>query len=276
MMPTGELRESSRQYIADLERANYAATYEAARVTPGLELTLRDDVIMTASEILPIPDANHACLLRTSPAEVNELIDEVVDYYGARDALPTVYVSPACEPESLAKRLVDRGFVEQPGQEAWMTLDNLSGLQVPSPTPRTEVRQIAQDEAETFTEVFLTAFGMDLDFAPAMVQLLQPSIGLEHTYHYIAYSGDQPVGTCSLLIHETYGVLGSEGVIRSRRSRGAATNLVIAVVKEARRQGVETLMLQTSAGTLLERLLRIRGFRRIFTRACFTYDYASS
>ncbi|MGC9347305.1 MAG: GNAT family N-acetyltransferase [Anaerolineae bacterium] len=275
-MSKGKLEDTGRRYIADLERANYAATYEATKVTPGLELTLRDDVIMTASELLPIPDANHACLLRSSTAEVGDLIDEVVDYYQTREAVPTVYVSPACEPEGLAEHLVERGFVEQPGREAWMTLDSLSDLAVPSPTPRTQVRQITQDEVETFTEVFLTAFGMPLDFAPAMVRLLKPSIGLEHTYHYIAYSDDRPVGTCSLLVHETYGVLGSEGVIRSRRSRGAAMNLVIAVVKEARKHGVETLMLQTAAGTLLERLLRIGGFRRVFTRTCYTLDYESS
>jgi GNAT superfamily N-acetyltransferase len=223
-----------------------------------------------------LPDANHACLLRASSGGADDLIDEVVAYYTSRGTTPTVYLSPACRPGDLEARLIARGFEKEPGEEAWMTLDKLSDVKVPSPTPRTEVRPITKDEAATFAEVFLTAFGMPLDFAPAMVQLVKPSIGLEHGYHYIAYSGDEPVGTCSLLIHESYGVLGSEGVVRSRRSRGAATNLVIAAVEQAKKHGVETLMLQTAAGTLLERFLRIRGFRRVFTRTAFTLAYGRS
>lgn len=262
---------------AQLEWANYAATLPMARVTPGLELVLRDDVILTASSILPLPDANHACCLRTVPQRADALIEEILSYYRTRERLPTVYVSPACVPAGLVARLTARGFVPQPQAEAWMTLDDVLHYDVPLPTQRTYVQRITVHEVQSFAEIFLASFGMPASFAPAMIQLLGPSMGLDHVYHYMAYSGSRsskstPVGTCSLLIHETFAVLGSVGVIRSRHSRGAATNMVIAALLEAQRQGVTTVMLQTVAGTRLERFLRIYGFRRAFTRTCYVLD----
>ena len=74
----------------------------------------------------------------------------------------------------------------------------------------------------------------------------------------------------SLLRYEHWGVFGSGGVAPAHRRSGAATNLVIEVIAEAQKHGVDTLMGQTTAGTSLERLLRIIGFERAFTRTCYT------
>jgi GNAT superfamily N-acetyltransferase len=258
-----------------LEWANYAATRATAQVTPGLDLTLREDVIITGSRLLPIPDANHACLVRSSEGEVEALISEVIGYFQKRGVAPTFYLSPACTPGDLADRLVARGFAKQSEEEAWMTLPNLPNLDVPQPTPNVPVRPIDRDGIPTFARVFLEAFGMPAEFARPFTQLLQPAVGLENAWHCLAFDGDRPIGTCSLLTHEQYGVLGSAGVLRSRRGKGAATNMTIAAVEEARRRGVTTLMLQTTAGTLLERLLRIRGFERVFTRTCYVLSEAT-
>lgn len=254
--------------VAELEWANYAATRPAADATPGLALVMRDDLILTCSEHLPMPDANHACLLRTPPDAIEALIGEVVDTFHSRGLAATLYVSPACSPPDLPDRLVARGFVAQPEEEAWMTLD-LPTFVVPTPTPNIPVRAIERDEAETFARVFLTAFGMAPDFAPVLAQFLAPSIGLENARHYVAVHREKVVGTCSLLMHDRFGVVGSAGVIRSRASRGAATNMVVAAIRDALRHGCDTLMLQTTAGTMLERFLRIQGFRRAFTRTCY-------
>ncbi|MGC9468669.1 MAG: GNAT family N-acetyltransferase [Anaerolineae bacterium] len=258
------------EWIADLEWANYAATAETARVTPGLDLVMREDLVLTSSTLLPIPDANHACLLRTGEAQAEDLIKEVESYYRGRDLAPTIYLSPACRPRSLIHHLKCRGFAPQPDREAWMVLDDLGDFAIPSPTPKVSVETISKSDAETFARVFLTAFGMPPEFTPALAELLRPSVGLPNVRHYLAYTDDEAVGTCSLLTHDRFGVLGSVGVIRSRRSRGAATNLAIAAIQDAvQKQGVQTLMLQTAADTLLERFLRINGFRRAFTRTCY-------
>ncbi|MBN1584562.1 MAG: GNAT family N-acetyltransferase [Anaerolineae bacterium] len=256
--------------IADLEWANYAATLPAAEVTPGLDVVLREDLILTRSEIFPSPDANHACLLRADPQAVEGVIDEAIDYFQSQDTPATIFISPACAPADLANRLSKRGFVRQKEQEAWMVLENLAAVTLPAMSPRVDVRSIAPDDALTMANVFMAAFDMPVEYAPYMAQLLAPSIGLPGIVHYLAFVGGQAVGTCSLMCHRNYGVLGSMGIVPSRRGKRIATSLAIKACLDAIDRGVDTLMLQTAADTMLERLLRINGFIRVFARTSYS------
>ncbi len=155
--------------IAALELANYQATLPITQVTPGLDLSLRDDVILTSSEIFPSPDTTHACLLRAMPERVDDLIDEVVDYFSSRELPTTIFVSPACRPSDLSKRLKKRGF-ERQEKEAWMVLD-LSSKEVPPSLGKVKIKQITRDEALIFANTFMASYEMPLDYAPGMVQL---------------------------------------------------------------------------------------------------------
>jgi hypothetical protein len=254
---------------AELEWANYAATHALAQVTPGLEVIVRDDVILTSSQAFPTRDTNHACLLRASPLRANDLIAEVKAYFKSRNLPVAVYVSPACTPGDLPQRLLERGFNKQEEQETWMAVEGLSRVDIPSPYPGIAVRSIARSEAIAFAEVFMAAFGMPTDFAPLMAGLLEPSVGLPGVYHYLAWNKGQAIGTCSLLCYESFGILGSAGIVSEHRRSGAATNMVVRAAIDARDLGVDTLMLQTTADTPLERLLRISGFKRAFSRTCY-------
>lgn len=256
--------------IANLEWANYAATLVTAQVTPGFDITLRDDVIMTRSEIFPSPDANHACLLRATPQTVDSLIAEVVDCFKPKGLPTTIFISPACTPTDLPERLLEQGFVKQEAEEAWIVLDHLLDFEIPPPFPNIVVRPITRSEVLTFAEIFMTAFDMPVDFAPYMAQLLEPSLDLPDVHHYLALVDGQPAGIMSLLRYENFGVFGSGGVMPAHRKSGAATNLTIKAATDAQKHGVDTLMGQTKAGTPLERLLRISGFKKVFTRTCYT------
>lgn len=256
--------------IAELEWANYAATARVAQATPGLEVILRPDVILTSSAAFPTPDANHACLLRATAQAVEPLLDEVTAYFQAREVPTTVFLSPACTPSDLPDRLRKRGLVAQEEREAWMAVENLSRLDLPPLSPKVAVRHIGPDEADTAAGIFMVAFEMPSEFASSMAELMKPSIGLPGVYHYLALIEDEPVGTCTLLCYEAYGILGSAGVLPSRRGRHAASNLAVQAALDARAAGVETLMLQTRADTMLERFLRIHGFKRLFTRTGYT------
>lgn len=262
------------QRVAELEWANYAATLPIAGVTPGLELTMSEQVILSRSTLLPMPDLNHACLLRTDEQGVDGLIEQIIEHYAGHGLQPTVFVSPACTPADLAQRLLARGFVRQEGAEAWMVVDDIWQVELPATSPRVQVREIEADEALTVAQIFMTAFELPLDFAPLMAELLTPSVGLPGVHHYLAFLDGEPVGTCSLVCYREFGVLGSAGVIPSRRGGSVATNLAVRAVLDARQAGVRTLMLQTAAGTMLERFLRIYGFRTAFTRVGYTLECA--
>jgi hypothetical protein len=262
--------DGTLEQIANLERANYAAMLGIAQATPGLDLVLRDDVIITSSTTFPDPDTTHACLLQANPQTADDLINEVIDYFESKGLATTVYLSSACIPTDLGARLSSRGFVRQEADEAWLILENLPSFEIPTAVPHISVRRIAKVETLTFANTFMTAFGIPVDFAPYMAQLLEPCIDLPGVYHYLALSGDQVIGTCSLLCYQNFGILGSVGVVAAHRKNGAATNLAVKAATDARKQGVDTLMLQTTAGTGLERLLRISGFKKAFVRTCYT------
>ena len=269
--------ETSLERVAELERANYAAMVASAQVTPGLEVVLRDDVILTSNASLPSHDSNHACLLRTTVHGADRLISEVEGFFQGQGLPATVYVSPGCTPGDMAERLQERGFHKEAEEEAWMVLDNLSDFEMPSPYPGVTVKVVTPRDIDPFSEVFMRAFNLPGDFAPFMAQLLEPSVGLSSVRHYLALNHkDEPIGTCSLLFAGGFGVLGSAGVLREHRGSGAATTLAVRAATDARARGVDTLMLQTAADTWLERFLRTSGFKRAFTRSCYILDNASS
>ncbi len=255
--------------VATLEWANYAATLATANVTPGLDVILRDDVVITTSDVFPSPDANHACLLRATAQTVDHLITTVINHFKAKHLDTTIFVSPACTPSDLPDRLLARQFTRKEAEEAWLAFD-LANSQLPAPLPNVMVRPVARDEVLTIAEIFLATFEMPTDLAPFLARLLEPSLEVPTVHHYIALIEEQPVGTCSLLRYENFGILGSAGVLPTHRGSGAATNLVIRAAADARKRGVDTLITQTTADTRLERLLRLSGFKRAFTRTCYT------
>jgi N-acetylglutamate synthase-like GNAT family acetyltransferase len=116
----------------------------------------------------------------------------------------------------------------------------------------------------------LVAFELPGELEPFMVQLTEPSVGLPGVFHFVARQDEQSIGTCSLICYQDVGILGGAGVIPAHRGSKAVTNLIFKAGKLAQEQGVDRLLLQTTAGTLLERLLRISGFKRMFTRTAYT------
>jgi len=255
--------------IAELERANYAATLPSADVTPGLDVLLRDDVVLTWSTAFPTHDSNHACLLRTDAGDADQLIDEIVDFFGSRDLPVAVYLSPACSPSDLRRQLIARSFQQQTGVESWMVLENLSEFQPPATHPGITVRPISAADTQTFAEVFVRAFGLPAQFASILASLLEPCLQLPSVHHYLAIEQDRAIGTCSLIRHDDYAVLGSTGVLSEYRGSGAATNLGVRALADARLLGVNTVMVQTTADTWLECFLKRTGFERGFTRTCY-------
>jgi hypothetical protein len=260
----------SVQDIARLEWANYAVALPIAQATPGLEVLLADDVILTSNLLFPHTDVTHACLVRATAETVESLIDRVIDYFKSKALPTTIFISPACTPADLAERLSCRGFVKNEEKEAWLIFPHLSRTCVPPLKAKVKVKLISRAEISTFIETMLIAFELPLALAPFMVQLTEPSLSLTGIYHYLALVDDQPVGTCSLVCYEEVGVLGGVGVIPTYRGSGAVTNLIVRAAREAQACQVDTLLLQTASATPLERLLRLSGFKKLFTRTAYT------
>lgn len=256
--------------IAALERQNYVAMQPMVAVTPGVELILRDDVIITSSQMFPTPDVNHACLLRGTPETTPALIAEVLEHFTSRELPPTVFVSPACAPEDLPDLLEAQGFIRQKEREAWMVLEKAEDLVRSTPSARVEVHSIDKSEAITFAGVFLKAFGLPEEYAAPMAEVLSPSIGLPGMFHYVATFDGEPLGVCTLICHRDLAIVGSAGVIANRRGLKVFSGLTTRVYNDALAWGCKRALLQTTAGAPFERFLRIAGFKTYFTRTCYT------
>ena len=255
--------------IATLERINYLTMQPMAKVMKGLEVIIRPDIIFTSSETYPSPDANHACLVQTDPQHVDALIDEVISYFRARQMPPVVLVSPACQPENLAERLAARGFQKQEPNETWMVFDGLQKFKMPTFLPDAQVRKIDRTDAPLFAEVMVASYGMPEEWKSVLADMIAPSIGAPGITHFLAFKNEKPIATLSLIRYENYVTVGSAGVLPEYRGSRTIYNMAVETLTEAKRQGVETLLLQTSLGATFERFLRIYGFKFAFQRVTY-------
>jgi hypothetical protein len=171
----------------------------------------------------------------------------------------------------LAERLAQRGFAKQ-GEEAWLVLEHLLEFDPLPLHSSVLIKRVTRADLTSFVQMFVSAFDMPADFAPFMVQLTEPSLDLPGVYHFLAFMQSEPVGTCSVICYQGVGILGSVGVAPTHRGSKAGANLVYTAISQAQQQAVDTLLVQTAAGAPLERLLRIQGFKKIFTRTAYTLN----
>ncbi len=255
--------------IAELEQANYAAMQPMVEITPGMELIIRPDVLLVSNPALPLPDVNHACLLRGTPEAAPALIDEIVTYFRSKEVTPTIYLSPACTPANLSDLLIERGFSRQKEQEAWLVLNGVESARLGKPSPQVEVRTITKDEVGVFVNVFLRAFDMPLDYAPFMVEAMRPSIQTPGVSHYMAFWDGEPAGVCTMLTHQNLAVFGSTGILPTRRGRKVFETLFYELCTGLAPSHLNLGLLQTTAGAIFQRFLHIIGFETMFTRMCY-------
>ncbi|MCB9098410.1 MAG: hypothetical protein H6632_02635 [Anaerolineales bacterium] len=260
--------DSLTQQIAELEKIIYKALVPVARATPGLNVSFRDDVILISNENLPDIDTTHACLVQTSPEHIDALIAEIVDYFKMRNLPPTVFTSAACTPTDIGQRLLELGFIRAQVEEAWMILDEIrpnqqliTGLQL---------KKIDEGQVLTFAEVMLTAWGLSTNLAPLMAQTLLPSMALPQVNHFLGFRNDVPIAACTLIGYDQFGIMREPSILPAYQTNQIRADFETMVIENVRQQGVETLLLQTTAETASEKHFEIHGFKRSFTRAMYT------
>ena len=256
------------QKITELELIIPTIAQGLMQAVPGVEVVLRDDIVILSSHSFPSADINRAYLFRTTPECTDELIDEVVAFFKARDLPASVMVSPACKPEDLPQRLEARGFVCQEIDEAWMVLEGLQKVRVPKIDKRITVKRVEnREDVQTFAEVMTASYDMPAEWAPSLAQILEPTVTVPGFAHYLASVKDIPAGTLTLMRHGPYATIGSAGVLPQYRGTSIIYNMAVDVLVEAKRNGIEAAVIQTSLGPKFERYLRIAGFKLAFRRA---------
>jgi hypothetical protein len=176
-------------------------------------------------------------------------------------------VSPACQPADLPQRLDARGFVRQEQDEAWLLLEGLQKVRVPKIDRSVTVRRVEnRADVETFAEVMTGAYNMPSDWAPSLAGMLEPTITVPGFAHYVSFVKGIPAATLTLMRYGPYATIGSGGVLPQYRGTRTIYNMAVEALSEARQDGVETVVGQTSLGPKFERYLRIGGFKLAFRR----------
>jgi hypothetical protein len=257
----------SPQKIAELELIIPTIAKGLVNAVPGVEVVIRDDIAILSSHTFPSTDINRAYLFRTTPECTDALIDEVVGFFKSRDLPASIMISPACAPSDLPQRLEARGFVCQETDEAWMVLEGLQEVRVPKIDKSATVKRVeSRTDVETFAKVMTGAYDMPSDWVHFLAQMLEPTITVPGFAHYLAFVKGVPAATLTLMRHGPYATIGSGGVLPQYRGTRTIYNMAVEVLSEARRDGVETVVGQTSLGPKFERYLRIGGFKLAFRR----------
>jgi hypothetical protein len=257
----------SPQKIAELELIIPTIAQGLVEAVPGVEVVIRDDIVILSSHTFPSTDINRAYLFRTTPECADALIDEVVSFFKSRDLPASIMLSPACAPTDLSQRLEARGFVCQETDEAWMVLEGLQKVRVPKIDKSVTVKRVEnRTDVEIFAEVMTGAYDMPADWSSFLAQMLEPTISVPGFAHYLAFVKGVPAATLTLMRYGPYATIGSGGVLPQYRGTRTIYNMAVEVLSEAKRDGVETVVGQTSLGPKFERYLRIGGFKLAFRR----------
>ena len=260
------------QKIVEYETIIPTCVQALSKVMPGLHSILRDDLVLIYSKDYPSLDINRAFLLRETPEKIDNLIDEVVAYFKERELPTTIMVSPACTPADLPQRLLKRGFVRQEPDECWLVLEHVQAARVPKTDPKIVVKPVKKEDVGLFAETMVAAYEMTPDWVPMLAKVLEPSIDQPNIKHYIAFIDQKPVATMTTMCHKEYVIVGSGGVLPQHRGTGLVFNLAVIVLSQARDQGADTILGQTTVGPMFERFLRICGFKQAFKRQGFILE----
>lgn len=126
----------------------------------------------------------------------------------------------------------------------------------------------AQDP-EMFAAVVAAAFGQRGISSAAASALLDnpPLLSAEGSHAFIAVTNGQPVASAIVFVEPPYGALAYIGTIPAARRRGAATEVTVAAMRAAIKDGATRLGLQaTPEGKVLYRRL---GFAEVTEYPCY-------
>jgi hypothetical protein len=147
------------------------------------------------------------------------LVRRIVQEYRRLGTSFMIHLAPYARPAELPSWLAEEGL--EHGSD-WLILyrDSTPAAARNRPSPVT-VTRATSGHAELFAETLCTGYGMPIEWAP----LYQGFVGHEPWRHYLAFNGNQAVGTSSLLMNGSMVYLGNSTTLPGHRKRGVQTTL---------------------------------------------------
>lgn len=254
--------------IKSIELANYQALSRQMSHHPDAQLMFREDIVMSFCPSYPFRDANHACLLNTDQSQLDSLLTEMRSLYFSIGLPLVLCLSPVCQPENLGELLMARGF-RKSDPEYWLGVNLEESQTFPSDQPDVTVRKVRDSEdLLTFCRIFLAGFGMPVDFAAVMAEMMEPVVGMDGVFYYIAEVDGEDIGTNSLYLEGDYGIIGSSTILPDKRGGTAIVQLFLETYKDGLANDLKLMMTQT-VRPKVHRMLTRFGFQELFSREIY-------
>lgn len=222
-----------------IERQLFECFAYLARHAPYGEV-LSDALLKRVVTRIPHPLMNGIYLAQLSRENMDQTIEETLDYFTSRNLPFTWRTGPSTRPPNLGERLEAHGFNhgrDTPGMvvDLSMIKDNLakpSGLRIEPVEDVVTLRKYIQVAATSFGREFTPFIDNFVD--------IETRIGFTRfppRRNYIGYLEGEPVACSTLLL--AHGVAGiyTVGTIPEARRKGIGTEITLVPLREARDRG---------------------------------------
>jgi ribosomal protein S18 acetylase RimI-like enzyme len=211
--------------------------------TPIYE-TVRTPHFTTLASSVKIPIFNRVMHTRLSSTNVEEKIQETIEYFSSKGIPFTWQVDPTDTPEDLPEHLEKRGFTLSSGPGMALVLSELK-------KPETQddlifVRVRTPELCEVFAGLMAKAYGIP-EFAWEDYVRIIMSIGIrDDLFHYLGYLDSQPVATATVLYSD--GVAGIYNIATLPEARGRRMGSMMTTVPliDARDRGYKVSVLHST------------------------------
>jgi ribosomal protein S18 acetylase RimI-like enzyme len=247
------------------------AHYDFLSQWPGYVREHMFGAALIGNRLIPIPFRSHATFVRTSRERVDILLHAVWEFCTELGAIPAFQLDPETAPDDFAVSLVASGFFKQV-EEAWMVFGRQYAENV-SPNPDVEVEYIKARSSDATIQAYIDCYNVSFH-SPPHVQagfaesfrgvLTQPT-----SIHYLGRVMGEPAGSMTLSFKDDLGCVYNVGTFPEFRGRGVAATLLLRLIEDATRLGVDTLFLQAVQKGPAQPLYERVGFRTHFLRAWY-------
>ena len=236
--------------IADALERNQWEFIRGFAAVAGVEV-VEDERTLRVATGVPSPLFNPVLRISVDPDEVDDAIEDAREWFRARRLPWSWYVGPASQPPSLTHELERRGFAkvnEPPGMAA-----DLAGIDQLDAGAIVRIERVA-DRAmvDQWFGVFSPAFELSRSAAAAFRDLIVAG-GMDDDApmrNYIAYAGQAPVATGSLVPAAGVGGIYNIATRADRRGHGIGRAMTYALMREAALLGYSVAILWSTAAGL--------------------------
>jgi GNAT superfamily N-acetyltransferase len=219
---------------------------------------------------IPAPFYNHVTSVNVDDDEAEDFLKTVIKHFSSRKLPFACFrVSPLTRPTSFASLLGLYGF-EKSFEQSIMVfrgepLEDKLNLDV-------KIREISEDEIDTFDKVVFSAFEMPIEWKKAGDRIFLEWMR-RGAKNYVAYAEGKPVGTATLFSLMKTGGIFAVGTLKEYRRHGIATSLIVKALLDSVEQGNDLHTLQCVKGGDAERLYQRIGFEIDHTVAFFVNKF---